>query len=469
MVKAALPLAVTRESLTYADRQLVLNPIHNDIQVEELKRTYSIQNSLLARKNEELQLRVTNLENQLFQTQKQVLTLRNEKIQLNEKMKLNSKHFNDVIVSSLDKLMSEYRTFMADVGVEVSNKHIPAHLSQKIDNEGQYKATDFEHYWQNINDDLRRRKSSLFSFRGNSSDSAENIDTKAVIPISEGALEEDQLDTLVEKEEEAPLEPEYKEENSTNIPVKRQPMIMEKIDSHQLTHIPFLGVSKSTEEGAHKPLLIEEDHDSGNDELFNQPIVSPPDSPSKADQPARLSLGTDGEAGVLSCDEEKEGEVPGVEKSAVQKVAKTRRGKIPRELRNLDTEKTKKWLGMDPLDDVGESTSERRKSRRRSLVVNYQLPSLKQKMRRSSGRFSNVVYTDEDQENRVKKPKSSKNRNALRNITNISQAVSRDSPEKSDRERSIFDLENADIFGEYKSGTLKNRGRSRDEVYDMLL
>lgn len=469
MVKAAMPLAVTRESLTPGDRQLALNPIHNHVDVEELKRIYTIQNSLLARKNEELQLRMTSLENQLFQTQKQVFALKNEKIQLNEKMKLNSKHFNDVIVSSFDKMMSEYRTFMADVGVEVSNKNVPTHLSQKIENGAKYKSADFEHYWQNINADLRRRKSSLFRFRSNSLDSTEINSALTVIPVSEGAMDEDQLDTLVEKEEEVPLEPEYEEENSVNIPLKKQPMTMEKIDNYQLMHIPSLGASeKGEQEGSENSVAIEEFHDNGNDELFNQPIRSPPASPTKEDQFARLSLNTDSEPSNLSFNAEKE-QVSGVQKPTVQTVVKRKRGKIPRELRNLDTEKTKKWLGMDPLDDVEESTSERRKGRRRSLVVNYQLPSLKHKMRRTSGRFSNVVYTDEDKESRVKKPKSSKNRNALRNITNTSQAASRNSLQKSDRERSIFDLENADIFGEYKKDGFRNRDRNRDEVYDMLL
>ena len=309
----------------------------------------------------------------------------------------------------------------------------------------------------------------MFRFRSNSLDSTEINSALTVIPVSEGAMDEDQLDTLVEKEEEVPLEPEYEEENSVNIPLKKQPMTMEKIDNYQLMHIPSLGASeKGEQEGSENSVAIEEFHDNGNDELFNQPIRSPPASPTKEDQFARLSLNTDSEPSNLSFNAEKE-QVSGVQKPTVQTVVKRKRGKIPRELRNLDTEKTKKWLGMDPLDDVEESTSERRKGRRRSLVVNYQLPSLKHKMRRTSGRFSNVVYTDEDKESRVKKPKSSKNRNALRNITNTSQAASRNSLQKSDRERSIFDLENADIFGEYKKDGFRNRDRNRDEVYDMLL
>lgn len=481
MVKAAIPFVATEDSMAPTDRQIVFASAHTR-QMEEMKRSFSIQNNLLARRNEELQMRVTDLEKQLFLAQKQVLALRNEKVQLNEKMKLNSKRFNDIIVDSLDKLMSEYRNFMADVGVEVNKKNVPLHLSQKVSDEQPFhKATDFVDYWKNINDGYGRRKSLLFNFKSNSS-AKDNTDLVPTRHPYEGPMEDDQLDTLVEKEEEeegeekkeeeSPLEPEYEDERSVNIPIKRQSIVMEKMENLQLGNIPFLGVSETCNEQRKGPLLVTEVANNDNDDLFNRLSDSPssPASPVKKSCPSELNIDQDEGTKALFIDNNKHPEYKEMQVSKERKIVRKRKNKIPRELRNLDTEKTKKWLGMDPLDDVEESTSERRKSRRRSLVVNYQLPSLKHKMRRSSGHFSDAVYIDQDKENRVRKPKSSLSRNILKNITNTSLSAKRDSFGKNDRESSIFDLENADIFGDYnKHVSIGNKDRDLNGAYDMLL
>lgn len=448
-----------------SDRQLVLSSFSQTSKAEiaqyqreeEIKRSYSIQNQLLAKKNGELQSRVSNLENQLFQTQRQVLLLKNEKIQLTEKLKLNSKRFNDIIVDSFDNMMSEYRSFMVDVGIDVEKKNIPINLSQKVKDENyEEKATNFEHYWQNINNDLQRRKSFIFQKNISQIDSSQ--------PPIEETVDEEQLDTLVEtideeeKEEEVNLEPEYEDKSSINIPVKKKSSIsMEKLENFQLSDIPFLGISVQPE----VPFVGQQDNvpefGDAPDDYYHDALSEPiENSPVKAKNHIEVALETYNE------DKRKDKE------DNLQKKITRRKSSVPRELKNLDTEKTKKWTGMDPLDDTEESASERRKSRRRSLVVNYQMPSLNQNMRRTSGKFHDV-YIDEDKENRVSKPKSKMNRNILRNITNTNsnnrniQTVNKDG--KKIEEKSIFDIENTDIFGEYHS----QKRRNRNEVYDLLL
>lgn len=432
-------VAMGRESMTHG-MQVVLSPLHNDNEVEEIKRNYSIQNNLLARRNEELQLKVTNLEKHLFHTQKQILTLKNEKIQLNEKLKLNSKRFNDLIIDGFDKMISEYRNFMIDVGVDVEKKAIPVRLLEKVsecENNEDTNAFEFDHYWKNINNDLQRRKSFIFAPNGKIPSENERIDCDN---------DSDQLETLVENEEIGviKLDPEYQDKKSSYIPQKRQSMRMEKIEFTPMELIPFLCVDKNDNS-------IQE-HTS--DEFFNgemdmeiespsqprnqTPCPSLMKAPAKSDSPMKQSVeskSSNKEIGRDLLDN----------KSKVTK----RKNKVPRELKNLDTEKTKRWLGMDPLDDVEESTSERRKSRRRSLVINYQLPIHRnQQNKRLSGRFTPPVsYLDVDKENRVKKPTKGK-LGVLKDITNIKNHNNNNNTNMSNRKinGSIFDLENQNIF-----------------------
>lgn len=485
MVKAAMSSVLSRESMIPGEGQILSSPLHNDAQVEEIKRNYSTQNRLLARKNEELQLRVTNLEKQLFHTQKQVLGLKNEKIQLNDRLNLNSKRFNNIIVDSLDRLMSEYRSFMTDVGVDIEKKDVPSYLGQKVLEETRNPLLDFEHYWKNINDDLQRRKSSIFTPRNRSSE----IDIVTSDTLIEGDNETDnaiesetnQLDTLVEKEEDVPSEPDYQDENSTLIPMKRQSIMMEKIDNVQMSNIPFLGLDKTTDVAEHeeentgdnKEFNIEM-FDNENDELFNC-MGDEHTSPVNNDHDEPVEKNEQRFTGKSSLDE-----LDNESLSVINK-KKSRKTRVPRELKNLDTEKTKKWLGMDPLDDVEESTSERRKSRRRSLVVNYQLPSLKRKMRRKAENPPYTVYVEEDKENRIRKPKNNTNRGVLRNITNISSMNNFNGKNnflndvkgghKEDKDRSIFDLENMDVFEDYRKSQklFGERSSSRENMYDLLL
>jgi hypothetical protein len=448
--------------------QIALSPLYNDNEVEEIKRNYSIQNTILAKHNEELQMKITNLEKQLFHTQKQLLNLKNEKIQFIDKLKLNSKRFNDLIIDGFDRMMNEYRNFMLDVEIDVEKKDLPIRLIDKVSDARQIKDPnefEFDHYWKNVNKDLQRRKS--FIFKSNAE--IEKIQTD----------DDEQLDTLVEKaelEEEKLLEPEYQDEKSLHIPQKRQSTkIMNNIDRHIMDVVPFLGVefkrdetlvdnnknnnSNTDDSNNNNNNNNKTDNNTNNDisdnnnisaiinnndhDLFNAEMDMELESPAKS----KIALESDKDNKQDSNLKTKLFE-DDLEKKK-HSVTKRRRSKIPRELKNLDTEKTKKWLGMDPLDDVEESTGERRKSRRRSLVVNYQLPILKQQYnRRASGRFTPSVYIDVDKENRVSKPVK---KGVLKDITNITSNRSRNNENRKIK-GSIFDLENQDIFGDYETG-----------------
>lgn len=469
-----------RESMATNDVQtsLSLSPLYNDQEVDELKKNYSFRNTQLAKKNEELQIRVTNLEKQLFHTQKQVLSLKNEKIQLNNQLKLNSKRFNDLIIDGFDRLINEYRSFMLDVGIDVERRDIPLKLLQRVSEDDEDKdrtiSYEFEHYWKKINDDLQRRKSFIFTKAKNAIGAVQNA-----VRIGE----EDQLDTLVEnqaeeeekkheEEEHAPeheLEPEYQDNHSALIPVKRQSIYMERIDSRQMNNIPFLGLEGSEEQDAFKG----GDTDNNNNELFDHPEddgSTPLDNQTNIDED---SMDNNKSHIVRDIPEEPDHQIDGQNR---RKKNSRRTSKGSRELKNLDTEKTRRWLGMDPLADFEESTGERRRSRRRSLVVNYQLPVIHADRRKSTGKVRHPIYIDEDKENANIKTRNKVVRGGvLKNVTNTnssrhSSGFSRNITGtnahkgfggKKHSEKSIFDLENMDIFGDYDS--------RMEQRYDMLM
>ena len=479
-------------SSTMNNMQLVLSTMHNDAELEEIKRQYNAQNRLLAQKNEELHMKVTNLERQLFESQRQILTLKNDKIQLMDKLKLNSKRFNDLIVDGFENLLTEYRSCMADVGVDIERQEIPLKLlkrvSQKEDIEARTfnpDAYEFEYYWKNVNDDLQRRKSILVMPKNGRENEGDCNDAS----IQDN---DDQLATLVEnpqaeEEAEKPLEPAYEDTFSSLIPVKRQSIVRRKLEHSPMLEIPFLGLEPHMQESA---IVSQNELNSASDDMLN-----PMEDISIQESPVRRNLGT-----KLAAQEEiLYDTTPSVQDretskttvpisatttaTATAKVTKKSRPRIakkrvPRELKNLDTEKTKRWLGMDPLDDVEESTSDRRKSRRRSLVVNYQIPSFKEtdlssKNRRASGRFHNTIFIDDNKENSNDsmigkgKGKGEASSNVLRNVTNTNQASGLKGTQKRQSGKSIFDLENMDTFGEYDRGISSRRRQS--SAYDMLL
>ena len=437
------------------EMQLVVSSSHNDAEIDEIKRTYNIQNKILAQKNEELKLKVNGLEKQLFQSQKQVLQLKNDKIKLMDLLKINSKRFNDIVVDKFEGMIEEFRSFVGEIGVDVEKKDIPMKLITRVSSKEEEKLRkfdpekyEFDHYWENVNDDLKRRKSIYFK-----------------APESSDVSNEGGLETLIEqddevKEIEMELEPEYVDKSSELIPIKRVSQIMEKTD--HLSMIPYLGLEDKLEENNNnnnsndnnkkENPVIEESHDIPEihevhdvSEVSEVPEV--PEVHEIPDYPIPM--------------EQTQSSTPSPITSPVKK--NRRKSSIPRELKNLDTEKTKRWLGMDPLDDVNESTSERRRSRRRSLIVNYDLPIIN---RRESGKFRNKIYVDEDKENRVSKPNKKSENTILRNITNRPNRID-DDEENNNKGKTIFDLENMDMFGKYGNGS-----RKKDSItssFDMLL
>lgn len=86
MVKTIMsPIARAK---TMGDYEIVrvVNTTYEDSEIEEMKRMYHLQNSMLARKNEELMGKVGRLERELFDAQRQILKLRNEKISMQDKL-----------------------------------------------------------------------------------------------------------------------------------------------------------------------------------------------------------------------------------------------------------------------------------------------------------------------------------------------------------------------------------------------
>lgn len=448
----------TRESLVPSDMQLIVAPQQINYDFEELKRTYGTQNNVLAKQNEELRMKISNLEKQLFSTQKELLQLRNERAYLREKLQSNSKRFNNVIVNSFEAMMGEYREFMSDLKVDVEGKDVSELLRRKVNvNEEAVKAEvqNFDQYWKQVNSNLQRRKSLIRQ------------------PVCEPEKTTDDLDTLVENEDEemevetgvaravvetdktahVPVEriaPPYEDVDSSFVPTKHNTIEMVKVDENPLEDVPLLSLEAEKLDDQNVDNHEVKD-DNNNDELFNYDVastaVSPEASPVKS-QPEVLNDVSD--------------HSPVKDVKLTKKVVRPRKSKVPRELKNLDPEKTRRWTGVDPFDDDFDSTSDRRKSRRRSLVVNYQLPVMK--VRNKRGREKMTIFIDDsdsDKENRVSKCANVKKGSVLKNITNIQK---RDGETKG---KSIFDLENTDMFSSYDKS--KNRRSELENRYDMLL
>lgn len=471
MVKAIMALGARRESLVASDMQMIMAPQHSNYEFEELKRTYGEQNSVLARKNEELQMRVSGLEKQLFSTQKELLQLRNEKAVLNEKLQKNARRFNNVIVNGFETMMNEYREFLSDVNVDVEKRKVAPVMTERVETDESTTKTKtgdkfvFENYWSKVNDDLQRRKS---------------IITTQAVEVYRN--DDDQLDTLVEKDDEMEetyprienklritpvvseeIAPEYEDADSTFVPTKGSAVAMAKVNVDTLGEVPFLGLQPVSEAEATNDV-------NQNDELFdyNDEQELPVESGHVED---KSEIESDTVMEIENSVEVEESEqivtVPS-SPSPVKKVIpiRQRKAKVPRELKNLDAEKTRRWTGVDFDDENGNGmNNDRRKSRRRSLVVNYQIPAIKPKNKRGKERITIFLDDENDKENnRVNKRQSSKrNTGALRNITNLQKQA------KSSKEKSIFDLENVDMFGSYNNSKQKLSREALDSQYDMLL
>ncbi|TID14830.1 hypothetical protein CANINC_004501 [Pichia inconspicua] len=456
----------SRESLVPSDMQLVIAPQQTNYDFEELKRTYGIQNNILAKQNEELRIKLSDLERQLFTTQKELLQLRNERVYLREKLQSDSRRFNNVIVNSFETMMNEYREFMSDVKVDIEEKKVSPELKRKVvvDKEiVKAEVQNFDQYWKQINNNLQRRKSLIRQ------------------PISEMEKGSDDLDTLVENEdemidsdkelvkktvefEEKPqveqIAPPYEDVDSSFVPTKHKTVEMEKVEKNPLEDVPLLTMegeklvedekfNENAEVGRTASDDVVEkfsgdtgvDNDNNNDELFDYNYQSPVSSVHASPVKDKVNVNT--------IDETK------------QIKQRTRKPKVSRELKNLDPEKTRRWTGVDPFEDDFESTSDRRKSRRRSLVVNYQLPIIKPKNKR--GREKMTIFIDDsdsDKENRVSKRVNNKKGTVLKNISNIQKRNETNG-------KSIFDLENTDMFSSYDKS--RSRRAELENQYDMLL
>lgn len=415
MVKTIMsPIARAK---TMGDYEIVrvANTTYEDSEIEEMKRMYHLQNSMLARKNEELMGKVGRLERELFDAQRQILKLRNEKISMQDKLELNSRRFHDLIVDQYAMLMREYRGFMCDVGVNLGRGTAAGLIFDKVNEEGvkNEESFEFNHYWSKVNEDLARRKSIISKRCIESTQVADSdvLDTLVEAPEennNEVQVQEEQVGSLGEKEDV------YEDHDSTLIPVKRDGKRMDRLEK-EIDDVPLLQIENAMQEST-----PEEEHipQVGGDDL-ELPCVG------------RNAMNIDDIADM----EIKEGKKPR-KKYITKRERQQRRTSIPRELKNLDTEKTKRWIGMDLDEEVqGDSIGERRKSRRRSLVVDYHLTS-----RRKGARAS----VDVDQENRITKGKRV-NRKPLRDVTNLGNGNSSYKGNGS----SIFDLEEMDLFAEY--------------------
>lgn len=487
MVKASMGNIIRRESLLQSERQLVPLPSsassntlitssydYSTFLIEQMKRDYSSQNNSLAKRNEDLQLKVTSLEKQLFQTQQELLALKNDKLQLTEKLKLNSKRHHDLIIDSFDRMMNEYKSYVSDFGISFENKATPENLKEKINSDNgelaiKVKGIDLDHYWENINNDLQRRKSMI----------GKSFSTYNSNPTEIGCIPEDGNETEEIGLEENHVEV-YEDLPSSVIPIKKASQkTHSNTDDINMFKIPALQYDNTDSNNNKEYIEIDDmtsQFDTRHDDLFNtaDDIL---ESPSKLNTP--IELGDEPlENSIFSKDKTlANSDHEETNTKSLKSKTKRRKSTIPRELKNLDTEKTKKWLGMDPLDDVEESTSERRKSRRRSLVVNYQLPVVTHDISRKPGNNRKTkVYIDNDKENRVRKPKSAKNKRVLQNITNTnynnrnrSIEIVDINEEINENDKSIFDLEKSDLFSEYDKGKRSSLARSREDKYDFLL
>lgn len=223
----------------------VANTTYEDSEIEEMKRMYHLQNSMLARKNEELMGKVGRLERELFDAQRQILKLRNEKISMQDKLELNSRRFHDLIVDQYAMLMREYRGFMCDVGVNLGRGTAAGLIFDKVNEEGvkNEESFEFNHYWSKVNEDLARRKSIISKRCIESTQVADSdvLDTLVEAPEennNEVQVQEEQVGSLGEKEDV------YEDHDSTLIPAKRDGKRMDRLEK-EIDDVPLLQIESN--------------------------------------------------------------------------------------------------------------------------------------------------------------------------------------------------------------------------------
>lgn len=305
---------------------------------EQLQRKYSEQNKVLAQTTVRLQCQNTELETELASAQREIRMLKRQ----NEELVALVRDKVGDLLDALGPVTGEERVLQV-------RSHLPSSAPQPVKEPIESITPSVEigtesrapvgtNYLKQINNDLRKRKSALFV------SSIPEEDEETLLPTTQDL-------SFVEEAKEPESEPEYKDTESKMIPIKRKrdselfgtgnrTSMVEPIQDNipdLSTDVHFQSKRSGPDEGAKQALLslpaLEKD-------VPEAPVLDELDEFSIAREQNSVN------PFVSSTSEESDA----TNSDPAPAPKKRKQPRIPRELKNLDTEKTKRWTGVDPLE-----------------------------------------------------------------------------------------------------------------------
>lgn len=411
---------------------------------EQLQKKYSDQNRTLAQTTVKLQCQNTELETELASAQREIRSL---KIHNSELVNLIRGKVIDFQEESNMKLNELLESLGGDDIISFKRAKTPVSLPVSLpvsETVSEIKPTQNVKldYLKQLNQDFKKRKSALFV-----SSIPEEDET---LPTSAQDL------SFVEEIKEPESEPDYKDTESNIIPIKRKRDSQLFNTSGPIKSIPLLTAIEKNIPNLGSEVQFQSKKHNPNEAARISSIGLPTAIEEEEDIPILDGLDD------FSVNKEQDSSNPFTDSMdeeanlpASPMKKKQKKTRIPRELKNLDAEKTKRWTGVDPLEG---------RSRRSSIVPRYDIP-VQTKTRRVN------VFNDstvEEASQIVDKPRT------VLGVKDHNVVSGNKSKSKNHKDMSIFDLENEDFLNiaipimpmEGKKST-KGRRRKRIDNFDL--
>lgn len=448
--------------------------MHTEYLIDQLQKKYSEQNKELAQTTIKLQLQNSELEQELAQANRELVLVKRKNHEL-----------ISIIKGKLVTLNNEFDTKMNDL-LETLGSDPKTIISRRVTLNAVEEKTHAVHqannadYLKHINNELRRKSIGRFSL-------PELPAISEPAAAVENNVNEPDL-SLVEENEEPEPEPAYEDVESKVIPSKRRResglFSMQNSNSqlsqparpthpNVIDHIPNLSMNASASAKNTNPNDINAQEESQElivaDSDANEANVTIQDSdPFNDSENAKIPTTAPTDVNQSM----NESDVSFASSSCDSPVKKKQR--IPKMLRELDAEKTKKWTRVD--------INESRSSRRSSLIPRFDM-SIDNNNNKSSARSTRIsVYKDsatpqpipeerEEDVAEVRKPLGQKSNNTL-NKKKVKTTKKKNVSSSGDM--SIFDLSNENFLNipiQPLAGTKpkKAAGRRRRKYIDEFI
>ncbi|GMM30190.1 hypothetical protein DAMA08_029350 [Martiniozyma asiatica (nom. inval.)] len=472
-----------------------------------LHKRYQEQNKILAQTAAKLQTQVKELQNELNTAKKEIRMLKAQKSKLALAVNDGIKNFKELVECGARDLEQLYQNMTdlpdKEMHLFVSESHQPVadSITSNI-------STD---YLKEVNQDLKRRKSDIFSGSANMPLYLQSqLDSRI---SKEPSLPPNDLEEVVEQEEPEP-EPVYQDTEHKLIPMKKTresalfapiSRVNSDLGSGKIDLVPNLAIDKEATPKKITPneaaavttafSTVDERDDNCinktgdtqeadsnyiqiptfklNDQSIDESDVShsrkdfdipdidnSPDcaTPSSSPQKNQILANSRDEFTNNSFIDKISATHSAEAETESDASLQNKKKSIPRELKNLDTEKTRRWLGVTEG------------KRRASIGVKYgefDLNGIGSVIIEKKKKKVSVYSDKENEPSKLKSADAKVKKQPLKNITNLRKNKSK----TAQKQLSIFDLDSQDSLGLSLSPTMpiKQGKRGRKKANDFIL